>query len=226
MKPRLRFTCLLLLLLGSAAYCGFLYADFRQNQAKILGLRQQLADSDHDRAQNDSLRKILAQLDDLEALRKDNAELLLVRKEIRGLEAIAEKRKLAAARSLDEQISQLQTENLQLRDQNFQLEQAPKTVSARQAVDVDELTQIAEALSLYAKMNDNNLPEQFGELKHYTSADVFSNLEITRFELMYQGKLTNIADPVNTPLARAKAKDSQNQRPYLFADGHLEIRDE
>ena len=154
------------------------------------------------------------------------AELFRLRNDIRQLQAAGEKRKLAAARSLEQQVSQLQTENVQLRYQNQQLEQTPKTVSARQTVDVGELTQIGEALALYAKMNDNNLPQQFAELKHYTAADVFPALETNRFELLYQGNLTNIADPVNTPLVRAKAKDLQNQRPYLFADGHLEIRDE
>ncbi|MEY2427926.1 MAG: hypothetical protein QOJ40_811, partial [Verrucomicrobiota bacterium] len=137
-----------------------------------------------------------------------------------------EKRKLAAARSADEQMSQLKTENLQLRGENQQLEQAPQILSARQQVDVDELNQIAGALSLYAKMNDNRLPAQFGELRSYSTAEVFPTLETNRFELLYQGNLTNISDPANTPLVRAQAKNLLNQRAYLFADGHLEIRDE
>jgi prepilin-type processing-associated H-X9-DG protein len=112
------------------------------------------------------------------------------------------------------------------RAENQALEKDPITVSARQAVDVGELTQIAAAIGLYAKMNGNNLPAQFADLKHYTTADVFPSLETNRFELLHQGKLTDIANPVSTPLVRARAKDRQNQRPYLFADGHLEIREE
>jgi hypothetical protein len=86
--------------------------------------------------------------------------------------------------------------------------------------------QIAEGLALYAKMNDSDLPKNLVELKHYTTEEVFRTLETNRFELLHEGKLTDIADPSHTALARAKAKDSQNQRPYLYADGHLEIRNE
>src|SRR6266550_2466426 len=225
MKPRLTFIGLLGLFLGAGIYCSLLYSHSRLQCAKIAVLRQQLADVAQVRAQNQALRKILLQLDELDELRKDHAELFRLRNEIGRLQAAGEKRKLAAVRTAEEQLSQLKTENIRLRDENQQLEQAPQTVSARQQVDVDELNQIAGALSLYARMNDNKLPAQFGELRSYSSAEVFPTLETNRFEILYQGNLTNIADPANTPLVRAQAKNLLNQRAYLFADGHLEIRD-
>ncbi|SRR6266581_378615 len=226
MKPRLTFISLLGLLLAAGIYCSLLYSHSRLERAKIAALRQQLADSAQVRAQNQALRKIFLQLDELEDLRKDHAEIFRLRNEIGQLQAAWEKRKLAAARGAEEQVSQLKTENNQLRDENQQLEQAPRTLSARQEVDVDELNLIAGALSLYAKMNDNQLPAQFAELRSYSTAEVFPALETNRFEILYTGKLTSIADPANTPLVRAQAKNLLNQRAYLFADGHLEIRDE
>jgi hypothetical protein len=226
MKPRLRFISLLGLLLAAGIYCFSLSSHCRLQREKIALLQRQMADSTQVRAQNQALRKTLLQLDVLDDLRKDHAELFRLRNEIGQLQAATELRKLAAARSAEEQLAQLKTENIRLRDGNQQLVQAPQTLSARQQVDVDELNQIAGALSLYAKMNDNKLPAQFSELRSYSTADVFPTLETNRFEIVYQGNLTNIADPANTPLVRAQAKNLLNQRAYLFADGHLEIRDE
>src|SRR6266436_2358918 len=194
MKPRLGFISLIAVLLASGIYCCSLYSHSRLNRAQIEMLQEQLAEFGQVRAQNQALRILLAQLDELEALRKDNAELLRIRHEILELQATADKRKLAAARSREGQVLQLQTDNLQLRLENEQLEQAPQIVSARQQVDVDELAQIGDALRLYAKMNDNNLPGQFAELRHYTTADIFPTLETNRFEFLYQGKLTSISD--------------------------------
>jgi hypothetical protein len=226
MKTRLRFIGLLGLVLADGIYCSLLFSHSRLERARIAVLRQQLADLAPVRAQNQALRTILFQLDELDQLRKDHAELFRLRNEIGRMQLADEKRKLAAARSAEDQLSQLKTENTQLRDENQQLAQAPQTVTARQEVDVDELNQIAGALTLYARMNDNKLPAQFSELKSYSTAEVFPTLETNRFEIVYQGNLTSIADPAITPLARAQAKNSLNQRAYLFADGHLEIRDE
>src|SRR5258708_3668408 len=205
MKPRLTFISLLL---AAGIYYSLLYSHSRLERAKIAVLRQQLADLAQVRAQNQNLRKILLQLDELDDLRNDHTELFRLRNEFGRLQAAEEKRKLAAARSAKEQFSQLETENLQLRNENQQLEQAPQTLSARQQVDVDELNQIAGALSLYAQMNDNKLPAQFGELRSYSSAEVFPTLETNRFKIAYQGNLTTIAEPPNTPLVPAQPKNS------------------
>ena len=86
--------------------------------------------------------------------------------------------------------------------------------------------QIGQAFSLYAKMNDDKIPEDFAQLKYYITSDIFPTLETDRYEILYKGKLADIADPANTPLLRSKLKNSQNQRPYFFADGHLEIMQE
>jgi hypothetical protein len=226
MKPRLKFAGLLVVLLASGICFGLLYSHWRRNCAKIAGLEQKLAALNSVRAENQALQPILAELQELQDLRNSSAALFRLRKEVGALQGLVEKRRLAATRSMEAQVAQLQTENLQLRSENQELEKAPVTVAARQAVDVGELTQIAAAIGLYAKMNDNNLPAHFADLKSYTTADVFPNLETNRFEFLLQGKLTDIANPVSTPLVRAKAKDGQNQRPYLFADGHLEIRED
>ncbi|MDB6016382.1 MAG: hypothetical protein JWR19_871 [Pedosphaera sp.] len=222
MKSRLTSIGLFILLSISGICFFLLYSHFRLNGAKIAALQQQLAELSSVRAQNKALQQILRQFEKLEALRKDNDELLRIRNEIRQLQAAAEKRKFNLARTL----SELQAENLRLRDENQQLEQAPEAISARQLVDVNELTQIGQALSLYANLNDNKLPENLAELKYYTTADAFPALEINRFEILYHGKLTDIADPSKTPLIRAKFRNHQNQRPYLFADEHLEMEEE
>ena len=218
MKSRLRFIGLLFLLLAFSIFFSFLYFNFRVQNGKIAILRQQLAELSQIRTQNQALQKVLWQSEELEELHKDNAELFRIRNEIRRLRDAAEK-KLDSEQNLEEQ---LQTENANLRFEKQQLEQAPEIVSASQTVDANELMQIGQAFSLYAKMNDNKIPEDFTELKSYTTADIFPTLETDRYEILYKGKLTDIADPANTPLLRAKLKNSQNQRPYFFVDGHLE----
>ena len=222
MKLRLRFFGLVFLVLAFSIYFSFLYSNFRFQNGKIGILRLQLAELSQIRTQNQALQKILWQSEELEELRKDNAELFRIRNEIRRLREAAEK-KLDSEKNLEEQ---LQTENANLRNENQQLEQAPEIASARQAVDVNELMQIGQAFSVYAKMNGNKIPEDFTELQSYTTADIFPTLETDRYEILYKGKLADIAEPANTPLLRAKLKNSQNQRPYIFADGHLEIMQE
>jgi hypothetical protein len=222
MKLRLTSIGLSVLLLIFSICLFFLYSHFRLNGTKIAVLQQQLAELSPIRAENKALQQKFRQFEELENLRKDNDELFRIRNEIRRLQAAAEKRKFDLARTL----SELQAENLKLRDENQQLEQSPEAVAARQLVDVNELTQIGQALSLYATMNSNKLPEDLAELKYYTTADAFPALEINRFEILYNGKLADIADPSKTPLIRAKFRNVQNQRPYLFADEHLEMEEE
>ncbi|MDB6066565.1 MAG: hypothetical protein JWR26_2773 [Pedosphaera sp.] len=222
MKSRLTFIGLFILLLISGICFFRLYSHFRLNGTKIAALQQQSAELGSVRAQNKALQRISRQFEELEDLRKDNEERFRIRNEIRQLQAAAEKRKLDLARIL----SGLQAENLRIRDEIGHLEQAPEAISARQLVDVNELTQIGQALNLYANMNSNTLPENLAELKYYTAADAFPALEINRFEILYKGKLTDIADPSKTPLIRARFRNPQNQRPCLFADEHLEMEEE
>jgi prepilin-type processing-associated H-X9-DG protein len=209
------------LLAASSLYSLRLYSNLHSTNAAIASLRRQLSDAAAVKAENETLQQILRQSEDLDDLRKDNAEVFRARREIARLQTALEKRKRDSARSLEEQVSQLQAENLQLRDENQQLERSPKTVSAREAVDLNELGEIGQVLGLYASMNSNNLPQNLTELKSYAATDVFSTFETNRFEFVYQGNLTAIADPARTPLLRSKFKDDQNQRPYLFADGHV-----
>jgi prepilin-type processing-associated H-X9-DG protein len=214
------------LLAASSLFSLHLYSDLHSTNAAIASLRRQLSDAAAVKAENETLQQILRLSEDLDDLRKDNAELLRARREIVRLQTALEKRKRDSAHSLEEQLSQLQTENLQLRHDNQQLEQTPKTVSAREAVDLNELAEIGQILGLYASMNSNNLPHDLTELKSYAATDVFSTFETNRFEFVYQGNLTDISDPAKTPLMRSKFEDDQNQRPYLFADGHVATKKE
>ncbi|HWF18847.1 MAG TPA: hypothetical protein VG754_06240, partial [Verrucomicrobiae bacterium] len=116
------------------------------------------------RTQNKALQQKLRQFEELGRLRKDHDELFRMRNQIRELQASAEEKKSDLARTL----SDLQAENLKLRDKYGQLEQTPEAISARLFVDANELTQIGQALRLYANMNSNRLPEDLAELKYYT----------------------------------------------------------
>ena len=207
-KRRTKLSCLLVLLLFSAIYCGLLCSRWHLNRMRIAALEEQSAALIKLCAQNQALRNIREQVNELEGQRQDNRLLFRLRNEVALLQDVA----------------RLQSENLELRRANEQLEQAPETVAARQQIDMTELAEIGAAIMAYAQRNSDTLPEQFGQLKPYLPADVFPMLETNRFELLWRGELRNIANPTSTPVARGRAKDSQNQRVYLFADGHLEVK--
>src|SRR5260221_8529184 len=105
MKPRITFISQLGLFLAGGIYCFSLYSHCRLEDEKIALLRRQVADLAQARSQNQALRKILLQLDELDDLRKDHGELLRLRDEIGRLQTAGQKRKLAAARSAEEQAS-------------------------------------------------------------------------------------------------------------------------
>jgi prepilin-type processing-associated H-X9-DG protein len=223
---RFLYTGAVVLILASGLYAAFLYSHLRSTQTKTALLREQLSDSDKIRQENEKFHRILRETEELELLRNDNAERSQLRNEVARLQAVIDKRKRDAELDLNRQVSQLQSENVQLRGEIQQLEQAPETIAARQTVDASELMEIGQAIGSYARMNDNRLPQTLSELRSYTAANVFPALETNRFEILFTGKLTQISDPAKTPLARTKSKDAQNQRPYLFADGHVEIQSE
>jgi hypothetical protein len=101
MKPRSKLSGLLVLLLAFGFGFGLLHHHSSLNRAKIAVLEQKLAALAPVRAENQELQKVLTQLQELEDLRQNNSELFRLRKTVRELQAAAERRKLAAARTLE-----------------------------------------------------------------------------------------------------------------------------
>jgi prepilin-type processing-associated H-X9-DG protein len=225
-KLRWKFIGLIGLFLVSGLYSVCLYSRLTSTNRTIALLQMQLSGAGDAKVDSESLQRRLRQFEQLEDLRKDNAERKRLRFEVDRLRAAVEKQKHDSLRNFGLKVSQLQTENLQLHQNDEQLEQSPETIAARQAVDMNELLQIGQALASYAKMNDNEMPQKLTELRPYTSAEVFPMFETNRFEVVYRGKLTEIADPTQTPLVRSRLKGVQNERPCLFADGHVQIEKE
>ena len=226
MNSRSRSWILLVLLPGSAVCFCFLLHHARINGELIAALGRRAGELKSARPDSQALRRISSEIEELEDLGKGREESVRLRSEVERLQSELEKRNLAATRTVAAQASRLREENSRLQKENRELGESQPVVLARQLVDEGELMQIAQGLALYAKMNDSALPKNLAELKHYTTAQVFETLETNRFELLHVGKLTDIADPSHTALARVRAKDAQNQRPYLYADGHLEVKDE
>lgn len=94
----------------------------------------------------------------------------------------------------------------------------------------------ALAFHLFAAENDDRIPATFAEAEKYFPPEhkaVMSVFDPNRFEIVYQGRLSDIASPNATILLREKepfamvSKDPESTgklaKTYAFADGHSEI---
>src|SRR5947199_410108 len=85
------------------------------------------------------------------------------------------------------------------------------------------------AFHLFARENKGQIPASFDQALSFlpTEARAETNLTTEQFEIVYQGALTNIANPASTIVIREKeAWSNQNggwARAYAFADGHSEV---
>jgi hypothetical protein len=82
----------------------------------------------------------------------------------------------------------------------------------------------------YANDNQGNLPKSFAEILPYLDDDMKNSDAQDRFEILYQGKISDIKSPANTILVResqAMNGPSGNWvRTYGFMDGHSEVHSE
>ncbi|MDB6110174.1 MAG: hypothetical protein JWR69_1924 [Pedosphaera sp.] len=226
MTKFLKSIVLWLMVLGLSTWLGCLVSTLRADYAGITQLRQDLDGLKEARAANRVVEKLRWQNEELAQLRESNQELHRLRQEIQRLREAEAKRKRELVQGEEEQLQKLRQDNQRVREENLQLERAPETIQAEQTLDVNRLKQIAKAFRLYAEVNPGQSPGNFNELKFYTPAEVFQALEPGRYEILAVSGAADIAEPDKTPLLRSKAKDKQNLRAYLFADGHLEMKSE
>jgi RNA polymerase sigma factor (sigma-70 family) len=85
------------------------------------------------------------------------------------------------------------------------------------------------ALILYAEKHQDQFPTDFGQAKDFLPQQAMAETNVTtdQFEIVYQGKWTDVKKPSDTAVLREKqARQSPNgkwTRAYGFADGHSEI---
>ena len=85
------------------------------------------------------------------------------------------------------------------------------------------------ALMLYAQEHEDQLPTDFGQAKDFLpeQAKAETNVTTDQFEIVYQGKWTDVKKPGETIVLREKQAHQMPYgkwaRAYGFADGHTEI---
>src|SRR5205814_474749 len=118
-------------------------------------------------ARNEALHKAHSQLEELEQLRRDHAELDELAVKIAALRQARAQRKLAAERNGEDQIHGLELENARLRGELEQLKAAPAIIEARRSVDGSQLEHIGRFFRGYARNNGGKYPHDFAELRYY-----------------------------------------------------------
>ena len=85
------------------------------------------------------------------------------------------------------------------------------------------------ALMLYAQKHEDQFPTDFGQAKDFLpeQAKAETNVTTDQFEIVYQGKWTDVKKPADTIVLREKQARQMPYgnwtRAYGFADGHSEI---
>jgi hypothetical protein len=88
------------------------------------------------------------------------------------------------------------------------------------------------AFILFAEKHQDQFPTDFEQAKDFLPqrAKAETNVTTDRFEIVYQGKWTDIKNPMKTVVLREKharqSLDGKWNRAYGFADGHSEIHTE
>ena len=187
----------------------------RQDNAE---LTQQLAQLQTD---NESLSNRLAVASEANRLPDEKLnELLKLRGEVGLLH-----------RQVDE-IGKLRTENQRLNASLRNPTAQPATIDAqeqeKQAVilKMSNAKQGILAFIMFADDNHDQFPTNFAQASRYLNDDYMNQVE-TNFDIIYQGSITNIANPGNTLVLKEKqawqALDGKWKKTYGFADGHSEI---
>lgn len=183
-------------------------------------------------AENDSLRQQIAQLksnnqdvpvaNPQPATNDELNELLRLRGEVGVL------------RAQTNQLAKLQTQNQQLREaftnlaQQKQQETDPPSAAQQKEFGILELNtsrQYVLGMINYASEHQGLFPTNFEQMNSYfRNSEILTNMN--RFEMVYTGPYSNIANPSSAIVVREIQPYLSNGkwlRTYSFADGHSEL---
>lgn len=223
MKRRVTTAVLLASAVLCSCFCALLWVDYRLRSRQLDRLQQEVSRLNEVAAQNETLQKAYAQVEELERLRRNHLELGELALKIRALRQTQAQRQMAAQQVGGEEIRKLELENAKLREELEQIKAAPGSLAARRSVDGSELEHIRLFFRSYARNNHGKYPTDFTELRYYLPATVYPSIETNRFEILVS-EPNVIPAPDQQVLVRTRFADDQTNRLYLFADGHLETR--
>jgi RNA polymerase sigma factor (sigma-70 family) len=192
----------------------------RQENTTLVAQQTKLAE-EHDAVRADAA----AISNQLAALQGDEQELLRLRGEVGGL------------RRQTQELEKFRRQNGELKQSLAQAEPAsPESEEANpeRLAAMDKMShakQYVLGMIMYATDNEDQLPASFDALvAPYFGGDSSPYLtNLSRFEMVVRGSLTNIASPMSTIVVREREAAFLNGRwvkVYGFADGHAELKSE
>ncbi len=185
-------------------------------------LRQQITQLETD---NQNLSNRLASVGQATSLTDEQLnELLRLRGEV-GL-----------LRQQTNELGQLRAENRQLRASLInatQKQQASENDSSAEQEKAYAISQMNNAkqfgleMMMYASAHQNQFPTNFGQMSNYfpNDPDVWSNM--SQFQIVYHGSVTNVANPASIIVTEGQRWQKPNgtwAKVYGFADGHVEVQ--
>lgn len=193
-----------------------------QTQQQLRGdndsLRQQIAQL---RADNEETSNRLAAANSPSLSSDQMNELLRLRGEVSGL------------RSQTNQLAQLRDQNQQMREAFAKLaQQNQREPDPEQAFAMLEINTVKESvlgMILYAEEHGSQFPTNFNQADSYYKGPQSLSTNFGRFEMVYQGSWTNVANPSSAIVVREVQPWMRNgkwNKAYGFADGHAEIHSE
>jgi RNA polymerase sigma factor (sigma-70 family) len=219
-----------LLVAGLGTPLALQYGANKKLEEENLALHQQIEVVDQLRAENELMAASRIDPDELERLRRDNAELHRLRGEV------------ALLRSQQQDADRLKAENAELRQTSAtMLQSTADEVAASLLKEQEFKTNIDRlnlpkywmlAIHLYAQENEGMVPaEAVAALAFVPSeVDAIEGLTADDLEVVYAGRLDEIQDPARTIVLRERepriSLDGKWTRAYGFADGHSELRAE
>jgi len=195
-------------------------------RAENLELRDQSQQLEQLRSENQRLAGLRADMEELDRLRKEVVELHRLRAEV------------ARLRQEREEAAQLQAENVRLKQYvaNRASAEDDKPTSTpeqdqfkREAIDRLNFTkQWLLSFIIYADTHEGHVPQKFSDVDGFdVLAGSVEGLSPSDFEIVYDGKLSDVKDSSRTIILREKEArinpDGNLTKAYGFADGHSEI---
>jgi len=163
---------------------------------------------------------------ELQRLQKDKNELLRLRGEVGLL-----RRQTNELEKLHDANRQLQASLAKSSQPAQQPEADPEDTPERQGAyaKMNDAKTLVLGWFMYASENQDRLPTDLSQTTNYWAKAERSLTGTNQFELVVQGSLKNVTNPITTIVIREKEAwifNGHRQKTYGFADGHSEVKRE
>jgi len=211
--------------LAIAALCGayFFFSAGQKKSSELASFRAVIGEGDQVREENDGLKKIKAQVDEIARLKKDNEDVTKLRGEVQQLRE--DKQGLAnQIQTAQETIDAAQSKAVAIAAASRPVQPKPVLEPASRE-EINAMKQVGLGLIMSANDHGGALPTGLAGWTDYLKGSTIDAKVLEQFVFFdMKEKLQEIKEPASTILARGRFTDANSRRTYVFADGHVEVR--